>query len=813
MAKKNKSIVCPNCGATLEKSDYVNVNCPYCGGKLISNETYRVDEIVLFEVDEEEAKQELAWELAQDDNVPLELFDTLSFNATKIYIPLWHLGGSYIASWSCDRLEYKEEVYYDKNDKRRTRRATYPDRYPVNGNAQGVFDILISASHGFSYSSRYDSFSSKEFDEELIDKDASIFKMDIENGEAWEKKDVGDCIDDAAESHVKHQLPEEYDRFYSKVSYNRALNSSVLFPFWELEYEYKGKSYKCILRGDDGEVTSYNHPKVKKNLNDNSDLKTPIRIGKIGWLCFLLFIVAGLLAVIIRVNNLSSVGVVIECVLLSSFSLFALINLYSRQYDEEKSFEKVTENRKKKRHEERLNALVDVPLLQPYKKQLSKVSDIKISPKEHNKRVVGDSRIKKLYSLIITISIPLIIISYIVSGIVSRIDKHEQEIVELTNQNEFKIGDIQYRVLSFDDMTVEVSDGKDCKGKVEIPAKVQNGRNEYTVIQIGLGAFRGNQEIASLSMPNTVLSIMEDAFERCKLVSFSPSENVVYISPNAFGSRLFWQNCPIKPENNVVYIGKVAYQFGGDKYEHTGISIKEGTLYIADEAFMKCESIESVRLPNSLKTIGRRAFEGCWGLQSIDIPRNVEYIGEKAFYECYHLATITVQDKLLMIGKDAFNSTKWYQNLMSDKQDVLEAAMDSVDEDFVGLEMSRVEEPVMNEICRVEDNLVYIGTILYGFKEPVSYGTEIVVMEGTKGIAECAFRGCSGIVSVKLPSSIVAIGERAFENCKGLEQINIPQSVKMIGKNSFVGCVSLEKEAMQVDGTYGRDIYNDYILY
>jgi hypothetical protein len=113
----------------------------------------------------------------------------------------------------------------------------------------------------------------------------------------------------------------------------------------------------------------------------------------------------------------------------------------------------------------------------------------------------------------------------------------------------------------------------------------------------------------------------------------------------------------------------------------------------------------------------------------------------------------------------------------------------------------------------VEDNLVYIGTILYGFKEPVTYGTEIVVMEGTKGIAECAFRGCSGIVSVKLPSSIVAIGERAFENCKGLEQINIPQSVKMIGKNSFVGCVSLEKEAMQVDGTYGRDIYNDYILY
>lgn len=423
---KNKKIVCPHCGATLENSGYANVICPYCGGKLEIAKSYKVDEIVLFSVDEEEAKQMLTWKLAQDDTVPLELFDTLSFDATKIYVPLWHLGGGYNASWSCDRLEYKEEVYYDKNGERRTRRAVYPDRYPVNGNAQGAFDILLSANHGFPYSSRYDSYSSETFNEELIDKDALIYRMDVENGKAWESDEVGDCIDSAANSHVKQQLPVQYDRLHSEVSYNRAINRSVLFPFWELKFEYEGKSYNCILRGDDGEITSYHHPKDKKNLNDNSDLKSPIKIGRFGWLCFLTFIVAGLLAFIIGAHNLSSVVVVIEFVLLSAFSLFALVNLYSKQYDEEKSFEKVRENRKKKRHEERLNALVDVPLLQPYKTQLSKVSDIKTSPKEHNKRIVRDSRIKKLYFHIIIFFIPLIIISYIVSGNVIRYEKQQQ---------------------------------------------------------------------------------------------------------------------------------------------------------------------------------------------------------------------------------------------------------------------------------------------------------------------------------------------------------------------------------------------------
>ena len=423
---KNKKIVCPHCGATLENSGYANVICPYCGGKLEIAKSYKVDEIVLFSVDEEEAKQMLTWKLAQDDTVPLELFDTLSFDSTKIYVPLWHLGGSYNASWSCDRLEYKEEVYYDKNGERRTRMAAFPDRYPVNGNAKGAFDILLSASHGFPYSSRYDSYSSEAFNEELIDKDALIYRMDVENGKAWESDEVGCCIDSSANSHVKQQLPVQYDRLHSEVSYNRAINRSVLFPFWELKFEYEGKSYNCILRGDDGEVTSYHHPKAKKNLNDNSDLKSPIKIGRFGWLCFLTFIVAGLLAFIIGANNLSSVVVVIEFVLLSAFSLFALVNLNSKQYDEEKSFEKVRENRKKKRHEERLNALVDVPLLQPYKTQLSKVSDIKTSPKEHNKRIVRDSRIKKLYFHIIIFFILLIIISYIVSGIDIRYEKQQQ---------------------------------------------------------------------------------------------------------------------------------------------------------------------------------------------------------------------------------------------------------------------------------------------------------------------------------------------------------------------------------------------------
>ena len=54
-----------------------------------------------------------------------------------------------------------------------------------------------------------------------------------------------------------------------------------------------------------------------------------------------------------------------------------------------------------------------------------------------------------------------------------------------------------------------------------------------------------------------------------------------------------------------------------------------------------------------------------------------------------------------------------------------------------------------------------------------------------------AFRGCSALTSINIPSSVTSIGEGAFSDCSSLTSINIPSSVTSIGRNAFEDCSSL----------------------
>ena len=65
--------------------------------------------------------------------------------------------------------------------------------------------------------------------------------------------------------------------------------------------------------------------------------------------------------------------------------------------------------------------------------------------------------------------------------------------------------------------------------------------------------------------------------------------------------------------------------------------VREGTEVICDGAFSDCYSLQSVTIPNSVKSIGDEAFSGCGSLQSITIPNSVTNIGDYAFSGCTHL--------------------------------------------------------------------------------------------------------------------------------------------------------------------------------
>jgi hypothetical protein len=75
---------------------------------------------------------------------------------------------------------------------------------------------------------------------------------------------------------------------------------------------------------------------------------------------------------------------------------------------------------------------------------------------------------------------------------------------------------------------------------------------------------------------------------------------------------------------------------------------------IGDDAFMFCEGLTSVTIPNSVTSIGERAFYCCYGLTSVTIGNSVTSIGDQAFWGCSSLTSITIPNSVTSIEGSAF---------------------------------------------------------------------------------------------------------------------------------------------------------------
>ena len=69
--------------------------------------------------------------------------------------------------------------------------------------------------------------------------------------------------------------------------------------------------------------------------------------------------------------------------------------------------------------------------------------------------------------------------------------------------------------------------------------------------------------------------------------------------------------------------------------------------------------------------------------------------------------------------------------------------------------------------------------------------TEIVMSNSVTSIADSAFEGCTGLISVTIGNSVTSIGNYAFKGCTGLTSVTIPDSVTSIGGSAFYQCTGL----------------------
>ena len=128
--------------------------------------------------------------------------------------------------------------------------------------------------------------------------------------------------------------------------------------------------------------------------------------------------------------------------------------------------------------------------------------------------------------------------------------------------------------------------------------------------------------------------------------------------------RLLWAPYEIRGEyhirEGVKVIGDRAFLLCNSL---TSINIPNSVTYIGNDAFGCCESLTNINIPNSVTNIGDGAFSGCNSLTSINIPNSVTYIGNSAFRECESLTNINIPYSVTNIGNNAFWGCKSLTNI------------------------------------------------------------------------------------------------------------------------------------------------------
>lgn len=174
---------------------------------------------------------------------------------------------------------------------------------------------------------------------------------------------------------------------------------------------------------------------------------------------------------------------------------------------------------------------------------------------------------------------------------------------------------------------------------------------------------------------------------------------------------------------------------------------------VADQAFYRSDSLETVSLKEGITEIGQFAFARST-LKKIEIPEGVTDIGYGAFYHCDSLESVSLPDSVMNVEPKAFGYTAMMENFKNDGTAFL-----------------------VN------------GGVLLAYNDSDS---QVFVPGGIRVIAAEVFAGHEEIESIRLPDSVIVIGEAAFEGCTGLRQVNLGAGVEQIKDRAFAGCTGLE---------------------
>ena len=329
---------------------------------------------------------------------------------------------------------------------------------------------------------------------------------------------------------------------------------------------------------------------------------------------------------------------------------------------------------------------------------------------------------------------------------------------------------------------------------------------------IGGHSFYDCIALKSITIPNSVTRIDVRAFRNSGLTSIVIPESVPSIEQETFRDCAALTSVTI---NGKTHVGFDAFRSSGLR----SLTFNGGEITIGESGFTTCSALESINFTNGaiIKTIGKSAFFG-HGLKSLNLPEGLTSIGvgafaavsyipnttltsvvlpnglktipDEAFRGCVALASVTLPSDLTSIGASAFGGAAFTSI------DLPQSLVTIGKSAFGGTGLVSIDIP--NSVKTIDDQAFFscgkltsvnigsgvtkIGSSAFAnnyaltsitFDNPQMFGNTVGISTNPLTIFPQAFRNCTTLTAVNIPSHTGNIRDKAFENCYVLRKLVI----------------------------------------
>ena len=244
------------------------------------------------------------------------------------------------------------------------------------------------------------------------------------------------------------------------------------------------------------------------------------------------------------------------------------------------------------------------------------------------------------------------------------------------------------------------------------------------------------------------------------------------------------------------------------------VVIGEGFTELEGAIFQKCENLEEILFPQSLRVIPSFIADSP-ALKRVYIPAGVVKLHPKAFYNCDNLERIDVDPENPVFASDNMGvvySKDMTMLLMAPEglrgSYIIPSNVYSVggkyqyeyysENDDIHFEVNEVYSPFAScnelEYLQISEGVKVIGDNAFSGCTGL---TEVIIPDSVFRIDQYAFRSCISVKSLHIGSGVKVIGDYAFHNMDALTELTVPGNVRDIGMYAFAEMDNLEKVVLE----------------